>query len=143
MSNFSNQDWESELLKSIDEDKDLMWHPQHRIISVFDDVRYDRSDIDLLTTSMRKHIINLLKSLDCSLKRGNQLIAPNGTSLWMPKPSVLGASCFDITRYTPREIRDIYILTPTQTAAYWFEHSDLDVAVEGIEAMLKPGVDMI
>ncbi len=137
MKSSSSKQWKSELIEKLDTDNYLYWHEKHQIISLFDDVRYDRSDIDILSTSMRKHIGLILKSLGCIHKAGNRYISPVGLSLWMPKPSVLGASSFDATRYTPRQPGDIYILTPTQAVAYWLDHASLEEAVPAIVDMMR------
>ena len=55
---------------------------------------------------------------------------------WLSKPSVaLAASPYDATRYLPREQDDIYILTPTQAAAYLLDHLPLEAAVTAIETL--------
>ena len=136
MAPISAADWQHALIEHVDADELLYWHADQRILSVFDDSRFDRSDIDILSPAMRQHVIASLKTLDCQLVRGNQLIAPHGISLWMPKPSVLASSPFDATRYQRRASDDIYILTPTQAAAYQLEHCQLDIAVKAIADMM-------
>ncbi len=137
MKKTTTTDWQASLIMAIERDPYLYWHQQLRIISVFDDVRYDRSDLDLLSPAMRQHIVKQLKQLGCKQARGQQLISPNGNVLWMPKPSVLGSSTFDIGKYTKRAEHDIYILTPTQAAAYWLDNGELEPAVEAIANMIK------
>lgn len=136
MSFYNQEQWFSELKAMIDKDSYLYWQEDAAIISVFDDVKYDRSDIDLLSPSMRRYITEKLKLLHCQLARGTHLISPHGLSLFMPKPSVLGASSFDITRYQKRDEGDIYILTPTQCAAYLLDNLSLEQAVAEIAKML-------
>ena len=106
--------------------------------SVFEDVKYDRSDIDILGPGMRRYVTNFLTTLDCKTRSGRCIVhRHSGLNCWLPKPSVLAASPFDITRYRPREPKDIYILTPTQTAAYLFQHLDFDLAIIAIFEMIK------
>jgi hypothetical protein len=108
------------------------------VISVFDDVKYDRSDIDILGPGMRRYVTKFLTALDCKTRSGSCIVhRQSGLNCWLPKPSVLAASPFDITRYQPRDPEDIYILTPTQTAAYLFQHMDFDLAIIAIFEMIK------
>jgi len=48
----------------------------------------------------------------------------------------LGASPFDITRYTPRGEHDFYILTPTQTACQYVDFYSHAEAVERVKALI-------
>lgn len=130
--------WLQDLITLIDKNDYLMWHHDIRVISVFDDIKYDRSDIDILSPAMRKFAVNIFKEFDCQQSRGTRIDTPTkGLRIWLPKPSVLGASPFDITHHHTREKQDIYLLTPTQTAAYWFDHEPLQQAVDNIAEMVK------
>lgn len=131
-------EWLHALAADIEKDKYLHWHEDINAISVFDDVKYDRADVDMLTPAMRKYITNYLVERGCKLKSGASVIHKAlGLTFILPKPSVLGASPFDITRHFPRNDGDIYIFTPTQTAAYLFDHVDLESAVEQMSEMIK------
>ena len=108
-----------------------------RLISVFDDLRYDRADVDMLSPAMRNHAIARLASLGFRQVSGTVVRhETTGVRCIMPKFHPLGASPFDITRYTPRGECDFYILTPTQTACQlvdWYSHVE---AVERIKALI-------
>ncbi|MEM8616989.1 MAG: hypothetical protein AAGF20_08650, partial [Pseudomonadota bacterium] len=54
----------------------------------------------------------------------------------MPKSHALGASPFDITRYTPRRDQDFYLLTPTQTACQFIDHYNHEEAVERVAQLI-------
>ena len=43
----------------------------------------------------------------------------------------------NVTLYTPRNDKDFYILTPTQTACQIIEHYSYQLAVKKIEALIK------
>ena len=94
-----------------------------QLFSVFDDLYYDRADADMLSPAMRKHAIEKLKKIGFKQISGN-VLEDRGADrrCLMPKSHALGASPFDITRYTPRRAQDFYILTPTQTACQFIDH---------------------
>ena len=48
----------------------------------------------------------------------------------------MGASPFDITRYTPRGEHNFYILTPTQTAYQYADFYSHAEAVERVKALI-------
>ena len=108
-----------------------------RLISVFDDLRYDRADMDLLSRPMRQRVITWLAPLGVRQVSGNVLEhADLNIRLLMPKFRALGASPFDATHDTPRGSHDYFILTPTQTAAFLATHHQTDVAVSAIETLI-------
>ena len=107
------------------------------ILSVFDDLRYDRSDADLLSPKMRTHAINLLKKIGYTQKTGTVLVhKDSGEKCLIPKFHALGASPFDITRYTPKDPGDFYLLTPTQAACLLADNYPLEEAVQRIEQLI-------
>ncbi|MGK0499408.1 MAG: hypothetical protein ACJAYG_001045 [Oceanicoccus sp.] len=131
-------EFQLDLIEAISKDDYLLWHDSIRVISVFDDVKYDRSDIDLLVPAMRKYVSQFLNNLGYKAKSGKCIVhRDSDIKCWLPKPSVLAASPFDITRYQARDLNDIYILTPTQTAAYYFQQLDFDLAIMAIGKMIK------
>jgi hypothetical protein len=109
-----------------------------RLISVFDDLRYDRADADMLTPAMRKHAVERLGRFGFRQMSGTVLEnRANDTRCLMPKSHALGASPFDITRYTPRRDQDFYILTPTQTACQFIDHYDHEDAVSRVANLMR------
>ena len=108
-----------------------------RIISIFDDLRYDRADLDMMSPAMRGHAVTRLAPLGFKQVSGNVLRhTTTGVRCLIPKFHALGASPFDITRYTPRDEHDFYILTPTQTACQYvdfYPHAD---AVTRVKALI-------
>lgn len=131
-------EWLQGLIAHIEKDKYLHWHNEIHAVSVFDDVHYDRADVDMLTPAMRKYVTTCLTDFGCKLKSGTNIIHKNlGITFILPKPSVLGASPFDITKHFPRNEGDIYIFTPTQAAAYLFDHIELETAVKCMSEMIK------
>lgn len=108
------------------------------MISVFDDLRYDRADADLLSPGMRNHVDKKLTSAGFKQESGRVFQhSDNGIRCIIPKSHALGASPFDITRYTPKEEADYYILTPTQTACQFIRYLSVQKAVESIDQLVK------
>ncbi|MEO0371926.1 MAG: hypothetical protein AAF231_10750 [Pseudomonadota bacterium] len=109
-----------------------------RLFSVFDDLYYDRADADMLSPAMRNHAIERLGKIGFRQISGNVLEdkAADRRCL-LPKSHALGASPFDITRYTPRRDQDFYLLTPTQTACQFIDHYDHEDAVERIVDLIR------
>ena len=115
----------------------LVADPELRVFSVFDDLRYDRADADMVSPAMRKHAIERLGGLGFRQISGNVLEnADADVRCLIPKSHALGASPFDITRYTERREQDFYLLTPTQTACQFIDHYPLDDAVERIKVLV-------
>jgi hypothetical protein len=108
-----------------------------RLISVFDDLKYDRSDLDMVSAAMRRHALKKLTPL--GFKQVSGLVIENKAEnirMLSPKFQALGASPFDATRYTTRRAQDYFILTPTQTAARIIDTYPLDEAVVRIKALI-------
>lgn len=108
-----------------------------RLISVFDDLKYDRADVDMLSKAMRSHVISTMKMHGFRQKSGNVLQhRDSGLRALLPKFHALGASPFDITRFTKKRAQDYFILTPTQTACLFVDHYDLEEAVERTKSLI-------
>lgn len=109
-----------------------------RLFSVFDDLYYDRADADMLSPAMRNHAIERLRKIGFKQVSGTVLEdrAAN-RRCHMPKSHALGASPFDITRYTPKRDQDFYILTPTQTACQFIDNYQHEEAVERIVHLMR------
>lgn len=108
------------------------------IFAVFDDLKFDRSDADMLSPAMRRHAILKLKPLGFRQTSGSVLHnRERDVFCYIPKPQVLGASPFDITRYTPKREQDFYVLTPTQTACQIIDGYAYDEAVAKITALVQ------
>ena len=113
-------------------DKDL------RIVSVFDELRYDRADMDVLSGPMREHAVKLLAPLGFKQVTGSSFLHDGtGIRILMPKSHALGGSPFDIPRYTPRGDWDYYLLTPTQAACMMIEAYPTEKAVKLIKGLIK------
>ena len=88
-----------------------------KILSIFDDIRYDRADLDVITGPMREHAIRKLRNFGFIQINGSILEnAHRNLRIIIPKSHTLGASPFDATRYTKKRDQDLYMLTPTQAA---------------------------
>ncbi|MEM9207379.1 MAG: hypothetical protein AAGA88_13715 [Pseudomonadota bacterium] len=108
-----------------------------RLFSVFDDLKYDRADADMLSPAMRNHAMEKLKAHGFKQKSGNVLQhTERDIRCFMPKSHALGASPFDITRYTPRRPQDFYVLTPTQTACQYIDNYPHEDAVSRIRTLV-------
>ncbi|MEM9223697.1 MAG: hypothetical protein AAGB11_15050 [Pseudomonadota bacterium] len=107
------------------------------LISIFDDLRYDRSDADILSPAMRVHAVKQLGAIGFKQKSGTVLVHSDlDVRCLIPKFHALGASPFDVTRYTPRREQDFYVLTPTQTACQFIDNYALEDAVERTRALI-------
>ncbi len=107
------------------------------LLSVFDDLKYDRADVDMISPAMRKHVVGKLGPLGFRQTSGTVLEhAEADMRVHIPKFHALGASPFDIARYTEKRPQDCCLLTPTQVACQYVDHYELDEAVQRIEALI-------
>ncbi|MCA1285031.1 hypothetical protein [Salipiger bermudensis] len=127
-----------EALESLAKDPYLMLaDPAWRLVSVFDDLRYDRADMDMMTGPMRAYATRRLEPLGFRQATGS--ILENSAldiRMHIPRFRALGASPFDAVRDTPRRAQDYYLLTPTQTAAQFVLHYPVETAVERIKTLV-------
>lgn len=108
------------------------------LISVFDDLRYDRADLDMLSPPMRNRARAKLQPLGFRQVSGTVFEARDANvRVIMPKSHALGASPFDITLYTPKRETDLYLLTPTQTACQFVDGYPRDEAVARIKTLIE------
>ncbi|MBV6633348.1 MAG: hypothetical protein KI792_10015 [Alphaproteobacteria bacterium] len=111
--------------------------PPLNIISVFDDLKYDRSDLDMMSAPMRERVINQMAPLGFRQTSGRILeSSADDVRVIFPKFQALGASPFDIARYRDRRPQDYLALTPTQTACQLIDHYDHGEAVEQVKALI-------
>lgn len=108
-----------------------------RLISVFDDLTYDRADMDMMSGPMRRRVLKRLAPLGFHQISGNLLQNKEAdVRAHLPRFRALGASPFDAMKDTVRRAQDYFILTPTQTACQIVDHYDRDQAVEKIKALV-------
>ncbi len=108
-----------------------------KLVSVFDDLKYDRSDADMLSPAMRTHAIRKLQVLGFRQISGTVLEhAESDMRVLVPKFHALGASPFHITRHTPKRAQDFWLLTPTQVACQFVDNYPLETAVERIKTLI-------
>ena len=101
------------------------------ILSVFDDLKYDRADADLMSPAMRRFAVTQVQPLGFRQVSGSVLEQDgSGARIVIPKLHSLGASPFDITRYTPKRAADFYLLTPTQTVCRYIDCYPLEEALD-------------
>lgn len=111
--------------------------PALKLLSVFDDLKYDRADADMLSPPMRRHVVDKLHRRGFRQVSGNVLEnRAEDVRCLIPKSHALGASPFDITRYTPKRAQDFYVLTPTQTACQFIDHYAPEEATSRIAALI-------
>lgn len=109
-----------------------------RLISIFDDLKYDRADADMMSPAMRRHAIDKLGKLGFRQTSGNVLENREAdVRCLIPKFHALGASPFDIIRYAERRDQDFYLLTPTQTACQFIDTYAKDDAVARIKRLME------
>lgn len=114
----------------------LVADAQLGLLSVFDDLKYDRADADILTPAMRAHAVKVLGGHGFRQTSGRMLRHPSGIRCHIPRFRALGASPFDILRETDRADGDFVLLTPTQTACQFVDHYDHETAVARVKALI-------
>lgn len=108
-----------------------------RLISVFDDLRYDRADLDMLSGPMRARVLQRLAPIGLRQRSGGLMEDPSGAiRLHLPKFRALGASPFDALRETRRAPGDYALLTPTQAACAILEGHAPEQALPRLEALV-------
>ncbi|MEL7231264.1 MAG: hypothetical protein AAGJ85_01975 [Pseudomonadota bacterium] len=109
-----------------------------RLISVFDDTSYDRADADMLSPPMRQYLAKVLAKNGFKQSSGTVFLNKAlGVKCIVPKAHALGASPFDVTRFTPRGEKDFYALTPTQTACFFIDNYGLQDAVDRVADLIQ------
>jgi len=112
--------------------------PALRLISVFDDLKYDRADMDVVSGPMRRRARDKLKPLGFVQASGHVFEnRAEDIRMILPKFRALGASPFDAINDTPRRAQDYFILTPTQTACQMIDHYPHEDAVEMIKTLIQ------
>ena len=108
-----------------------------QLISVFDDLKYDRADLDIVSGPMRLRALEKLKPLGFNQTSGSVFEnKAEDIRCILPKFRALGASPFDATRDVSRREQDYFILTPTQVACLIITSHPLEKSVELLEALV-------
>ena len=108
-----------------------------QLISVFDDLRYDRADLDMVTGPMRRYVALKLAPLGFTQVSGSVIEnSAEDVRVRIPKIHALGASPFDAARYLARRPQDYVLLTPTQAACQLIDGCSLNDAVERIKTLI-------
>ncbi|MEM1162557.1 MAG: hypothetical protein AAGJ28_16615 [Pseudomonadota bacterium] len=116
-----------------------------QLISVFDDLHYDRADLDMVSGPMRRRAADKLAPLGFKQISGSVLEnRAEDIRVLLPKFKALGASPFDATRYTPRREQDYFILSPTQAACQIIDNYAPDDAARQLsELVVKHPVNLL
>lgn len=135
--NLSSEEF-SEKVRVLNHDPYLFIADEARkLISVFDDLKYDRADLDMLSDPMRRRALAKLTPLGFRQVSGSLLENKAlDIRIHLPKFRALGASPFDACRDTRRRAQDYFILTPTQAACQIIDHYPLAEASRMIEALV-------
>lgn len=108
-----------------------------RLISVFDDLYYDRADLDMLSAPMRRRALSKLAPLGFVQRSGSVIEnRDEDIRIHLPKFRALGASPFDALRETPMRPQDFALLTPTQAAAQLIATHPIETAKERVAAIV-------
>ncbi|MCH2068334.1 MAG: hypothetical protein MK208_13945 [Shimia sp.] len=128
-----------DMLETIDQDPYLaVVDIERQILSVFDDLRFDRSDADIMAGPMRNHIALKLSAFGFRQVSGHVIEnAHHDLRMIIPKFRALGESPFDAIRYTPRRPQDFYILTPTQAACQIIDTYSREEAQDRILTLIQ------
>lgn len=106
----------NEVLKRLNDDKNLVVFEKHNIISVYDDNFYDRSDFDAINAAQKKYLKLSLKNFNYEWSSGRVLESSLYPLKFLcPKPKTLMSSPYDILDFENKPPNSIFILTPTQT----------------------------
>lgn len=88
-----------------------------RAMSVFDHIRYDRSDYDILSPPQRHYVIKELLSLGGVQLTGRRVAFKESASNFIfPKANAMSQSPGDVLLELTDEGQDYLVLTPTQMA---------------------------
>lgn len=108
-----------------------------RLVSIFDDLKYDRADLDMVSGPMRRKILSKLQPLGFKQVSGSVIEnTVEDIKFILPKFRALGASPFDATRDTNRREQDYFILTPTQAGCEIINAYPIGTAVERLEVLV-------
>ncbi|MBE1291138.1 MAG: hypothetical protein GJ677_01480 [Rhodobacteraceae bacterium] len=128
-----------DILTTIDKDPYLaVVDAERQILSVFDDLRFDRSDADIMAGPMRSHIALRLAPFGFRQVSGHVIEnTAQDIRMIIPKFRALGESPFDAIRYAPRRPQDFHILTPTQAACQVIDTYPLEEAQDRILKLIQ------
>lgn len=128
-----------DMLTAIDKDPYLaVVDAARQILSVFDDLRFDRSDADIMAGPMRTHIALRLTPFGFRQVSGHVIEnTEQDIRMIIPKFRALGESPFDAIRYAPRRPQDFHILTPTQAACQIIDTYPLEEAQDRILTLIQ------
>lgn len=128
----------ADVVEGLDADPYLMVaDPDLRLISVFDDLRYDRADPDMMSAPMLRRALSRLEPMGFVQRSGLVIESrAEDTRIHIPKFRALGASPFDALRDTPLRPQDYALLTPTQAAARIISEQPLQRALPRLEALV-------
>ena len=108
-----------------------------KLISVFDALKYDRADMNMLSGPMRNRVLSRLTPLGFRQVSGGVLEnAHEDVRMYFPKFRTLGASPFDAMRDSRRCPQDYVTLTTTQTVCQLIAQHPTDEAVQTINALI-------
>lgn len=128
-----------EEMRALDDDPYLHIADRHLgLLTVFDDLEFDRADLDLLSPAMRKHAIE--KFAEFGFRQTTGTVLENRAArvrILIPRVAPIGASPFDITRFAPKSANDFYLLTPTQAACQIIDAYRVDEAVARIKTLIS------
>lgn len=126
-------------LEQLNEDKYLSYFAADiNIIVIYEHYRYDSSDYDSLNTPQINYLLDKVAELNPSAKSGRKIeLEKIEKILVFPKPSILGASSFDVLRYEKQDDSFIYVLTPTQAACYFLTLEDEESSKELLTVLLS------
>lgn len=124
-------------IMALNQDPFLLVDQQLRLLSVYDDCTYDRSDLDMLSAGMRKRAITALQAIGCDQISGKVMChQATGVRFMFTDFHALGASPFDISRYLRRGREDYLVMTPTQTACQLIDHRPFEEALGRIKMLI-------
>ena len=108
------------------------------LISIFDELKYDRSDSDIVSPAMRMHLVKKLSEIGFKQVSGSKFQNKAlDICCHIPKSHALGASPFHIIDASKKREQDFYVLTPTQTACQFIKHFDTELAVERVTELIR------
>lgn len=113
----------NEVIKKLNDDKNIIVFSEHSFLSIYDDNFYDRSDFDAINSAQKKYLEACLNEFDYKWSSGRVLeSALKPIKFLCPKPKTLMTSPYDILDFESLQHDSIYVLTPTQVLGQLLKH---------------------
>lgn len=93
-----------------------LYNEKFQAVSIFDHIRYDRSDYDMLSPPQRKYLLKLLLDNSGRQITGRKVAFEDGTTITFPRANAMSPSPGDVLEELSQDEGHFLVLTPTQLA---------------------------